>query len=726
MSRANLTHLLSKGRIGGMELRNRITVTAMGTNLGEEGGYCGERLRAFHAEQAAGGAAMVNVGVVGVAWPVGANLPNQLGISDDRFIPGLKMLGDAVHQHGAKFLIQLHHGGLVSFMDQMAERPSLVPSLPLPSPQGASKSQFTDAFVQEELDQLALANKKVPPQRFKEMTREDIQLVIQQFIDGAARAYSAGADGVELHGAHGYLLSRFISPRTNQRTDEYGGSLENRSRILVEIIKGIRERLGPSFAIIAKIDMAEHGTVNGVTQEDAIKTAQLAEAAGADAITASSYHDVAKLKLHSESNIPHIPGWNLPHAQQLKQALRIPVIASGRVEAEEGDSRIAQGHMDFLAMGRKLLADPHLPNKLMSGNAEAVRPCIYCYTCVSSIYLNGTVRCAVNPSTAFEREDKPVADGRRKRFVVVGGGPGGMAAAQQLDSLGHEVTLLEKSGQLGGTLRFASVMYEPNEHLLQWLDRGISKSKVNVKFNSVVTPELVRQLEPDGVLVATGARRGLPDIPGNHLPHVLSGDDLRNMILSSATTDQSKKVGLGTRMTMKLGKSLGLSTSPSFVRSASKVWMPFGKKIVIIGGELVGLELAEFLCERGREVTVVDDLPRLGGGLQLVRRMRLMDELKEHGVTLVAGAKDIEIEEKQVRFLDSQGESQVVLADQVIIAKGASADHSVATMLRSGGFDVLEFGDCSGIGYIEGAMRGAWNAAKSAHETGSVPVEAVE
>jgi 2,4-dienoyl-CoA reductase-like NADH-dependent reductase (Old Yellow Enzyme family)/NADPH-dependent 2,4-dienoyl-CoA reductase/sulfur reductase-like enzyme len=699
-------HLLAPGRIGKLELRNRIIVTAMGVSLAEEDGTCGPRIRAFHEEQATGGVGLVNTGVAGVAWPVGSNQTRQVAISDDRFIPGIAAMADAVHAHGAKFSLQLHHGGLVAMEDMLAGRPVWTPSLP-----AAPKGDFTEAFLLEELELAPF--RRIAGVEFKVMTAADIRLVVEQFAAAADRAKRAGADGVEIHGGHGYLLSSFISPRSNKRTDEYGGSLENRTRFLTEVIGAVRAAVGPDFAVWCKLDSREIGVPDGIGIEDAKRTAQLAQQAGADAITVTAYHDTTQSKLHSGSHTPHEPGTNLEAAAAIKKAVDIPVIASGRVEPETGDERIAAGAIDFLAMGRKLLADPHLPRKLMEGRREDVLPCIYCYTCISAIYLCQGARCAVNPDTAFEylATDRPA--GARKHYAVVGGGPGGMEAARRLQAAGHAVTLIEKSARLGGTLQFAALAYEPNEQLLRWLRRQVEAVAIEVRLNTEATPALLRSLQPDAVVVATGATRNMPPIPGGDLPHVFSGDDMRKLMLGESSDALNRKVGWTTRLATKLGAMTGVSADLDFVRRATHRWMPLGERIVIIGGELVGLELAEFLSARGRRVAVVDEVPRFGAGLTIVRRMRLLEELKEHGVDLFPQASNIRIERDAVRFTDGGGDGLALGADHVIVAKGASGDLRFADGLRAEGFTVHTVGDCNGVGYIEGAMRGAAEAVEA-------------
>lgn len=704
MSQGKLSHLLSPGRIGRLQLRNRMVVSAMGVSLAEKDGTVGDRLMAFLEEQARGGAGLIVGGVCGVAWPVGAVVRNQVAISDDRFIPGLRRLTDRIHAHGAKFAAQLHQGGLVAGYALYGGHPMWCPSLPQYDP---AAEQVTDALVESELPAFA-DFPAIGPGSFRALSREDIQLVMQQFAAGARRARESGCDGIEIHAAHGYLLSSFISPRSNRRTDEYGGPLENRMRLLLEVLHAIRAEVGGDFPVWVKLDAQQFGAPDGIQLPDAIRAAQMVEDAGADAVTASSYHDVGKLRLHSESNIPHVPNWNLPAAEAIRKAIRIPVIASGRVEPGIADAKIAAGAFDFLAMGRKLLADPQLPRKLAEGRPETIRPCIYCYTCVSAIYLMDSVRCAVNADLAFEylhrAERKATAP---KHFVVVGGGPGGMEAALRLDAQGHRVTLLERTARLGGTLQVAALPYEPNERLLDWLRNRIEGSKVTVRLNSKATPEAVAALAPDAVLVATGARRSMPDIPGADLPHVLSGDDLRRMLLGEEDPALAKKLSLTTRIAARAGAALGLTADPAFVRKATRQWMPLGKRVVIIGGELVGIELAEFLVERQRTVTVLEEASRLGAGLQLVRRMRAMAELREHGARLLGGVRDIRIEAGRVSFTDGAGKAAAADADHVIVARGATGDASLADSLRAAGLEVHAFGDCTGVGYIEGAIRGA-------------------
>ncbi len=705
MTSNRFPHLLSPGQIGTMELRNRIAVTAMGVSLSDDDGSVSDRLIAYHEEQAKGGAGLIITGVTGVAWPVGSVSARQTAISQDRYIPGLKRLTERVHVHGAKIAAQLHHGGLVAAYSHARWGHGLwAPSVP-PPPTG----NFTDYFLPEEL--APLQGLAVP--EIKVLETAEIEEAVAQFGAAAIRAAEANFDGIEIHAGHGYLISSFLSPATNTRTDGYGGTRERRMRLLREILASVREAVGPSFPVWVKLDSREVGK-EGITVDDAIAHARAVEAAGADAITVTTYHEAGNAKLHSQSHTPHIEGFNLSASATIKKAVSIPVIASGRVEPLLGDSVIGEGKADFISMGRKLLADPALPNKLAHGNETAVRPCIYCYTCISAIYMGQPVRCAVNAELGHElekaRPEQPLQAGH---VVVIGGGPGGMEAARRLTDRIDRVTLIESADSLGGTLRFASLAYEPNGRLLAWLRSQVETGRVDLRLSTQATPHLIAELNPDHVIVATGARRQGIDLPGSELPHVLSGDDLRQMMFGELSERLREKTAPGSRMALKIGALTGLSAKPDFVRRASRAWMPLGKRIAIIGGGLVGLELAEFLHERGRTVAVIDDVARFGKGLPLVRRMRLLAELEEHAVEMHAGARDIAISEQAVQFRNSQGDDTSFTADQVIIAKGAQEDLSLAEQLKECGFQVQVLGDATGVSFIEGAIHGAREVTES-------------
>lgn len=509
--------LLSPGRIGTLELRNRIFQTAMGTDLANEDGTCGERIISFYEARAKGGAALLTMGAVGVSYPRGKVQGHQVGISEDKFISGLKRLTDAVHGHGARIAAQLHNGGIFAVHDMMNGYPIWCASLP----QGGASHSGDVMFPEERA--VSPSSRITQPPTFKAMDENDIAELVRHFANGAARAVEAGFDGVEIHGAHRHIISSFLSPSTNYRTDAYGRSQENRARLLKEVIEAVRQRVGTHFPVWCKLDAAEFYIENGLTLDDVCTSARIAEAAGANAITVSASHDYAVGKALTSSYLPHQPGKLIPYAARIKASVSVPVITVGRIEPEVADNAIAHGKFDFLAMGRKQIADPDFVRNLTRGGPKAVRPCIYCYTCLSQAMLNQPLRCAVNADVGFERDNLLAAAATPRKVVVVGGGPGGMEVARRLALRGHQVTLLEATAYLGGIARMAAIVYEPNGDIVAWLKNSLRELAINIRLNETATPECIKGMAPDVVVVATGAIRRAPPIPGANLPHVYDG-----------------------------------------------------------------------------------------------------------------------------------------------------------------------------------------------------------
>jgi 2,4-dienoyl-CoA reductase-like NADH-dependent reductase (Old Yellow Enzyme family)/thioredoxin reductase len=706
-------HLTSPISIGAMELRNRMAMSAMGVELAGEDGHAREPIIAYYEERARGGVGLIVTEVCAIAYPQGATARRQLAISSDEYLPGLQELTERVHRHGAKIALQLVHHGKISRVDMREGRPLLVPS----HPQFAGAMDMANDLSGEELGWLLQAVGGATPE-FKEAGKDDIAWVIERFASAAERAQRAGFDGIEIHAAHGYLLSEFLSPAWNHREDEYGGSQENRARLLCEVIRATKERVGRDFPVWARIDCREFRTPGGITPEDARRTAELIAEAGVDAIHVSAYADATSGVAFTDAPLVHKEAGYVEYAAAIKARVEVPVIAVGRIEPQLGDQLIRDGKIDIVAMARKLLADPALPEKLTSGRPEDIRPCIYCYTCVAQPFFDRPVKCAVNPITAHESTlasaERETAT-QRRRILIVGGGPAGLEAARVAALRGHEVILCEKAAQLGGTLRFAALVYEPNERLLDWLEAQVRQLAIEIKLNTEVTVDLVHAISPDEILVAAGASRVKPQIHGVNGKHVFDGDDLRALLTGQDDKEAARKLSLLERVAVRAGRATGLTTSPGLLREASKAFMPVGSRVVIVGGGLVGLELAQFLAERGRQIVVLEEGPKFGLEMAHPRRWRALFDLRQHGVELVAGATLRSIGEHDVEYEIEAGDQDVHLckaeADTVILATGLGPNPTISQRLKEAGVPIREIGDVTGPSYLEGAIHDGFRAA---------------
>jgi 2,4-dienoyl-CoA reductase (NADPH2) len=661
-------HLLAPGRIGALELRNRIVMAPMGEDLGDLDGMVSDAQLAYLEARAAGGMAMVMLGSVAVSFPIGCSNARQTAISDDRHLLGWQEAARRVHRHGAALAMQLTQAGANSLQDTIVGRPMWVASDPGPPGRDDLYGMVTSAEGAKMMEPFATPESKL---FYKVLDHDDIASVVDDFAAAVVRARAAGVDGCELHAGHGYLIDGFLSRAKNHRTDEYGGSVENRARFLVEIIQECRRRVGDDFALWCRLNSTEQ-RAGGTTLDDCIAVARLAVTAGADAVHVSAYHDPAVATGPTDSYAPHVPGLLIDNARAVKAAIDAPVIAVGRITSDAADAAIADGAFDFVAMGRMILAEPELPNLLREGRPEEVRPCVYHYRCIGNIFVRGSVRCAANGSVG--REDELVV-GRAaapRSVLVVGGGPAGMEAARVAALRGHAVTLVDAASRLGGRWAYAAATSDVNADLLRWAEHQLELRGVTVRLGERLDADAVVAEGADTVVLATGGRWGRPRCSGADLPHVHPVDDLDAWLLDGGTV---------------------------------------GGDVVVLGGDLPGLGIAERAARDGARVTVLEPSDVFGLHLGLPGRWRKVHDLRADGIVLAGGADVLEITPADVRWRDLDGD-HTTQASAVFATLDVEADAALADELRARGVDVTVVGDAAvGAGMLEHAMQTALETA---------------
>ncbi|MCZ4497584.1 MAG: oxidase [Marmoricola sp.] len=673
-------HLLAPGRIGSMELRNRIVMSPMETMYGTPDGLPSERTVAYFAARAAGGVGLITVGATGIDHQH-PETPGGLHLGTDASVEAHRRLVDAVHEHAAKIQPQIVHAGPDGLGPEMHGVTSLGPSV---------IGSYLTGRPSEEISVL------------------QIRALMDLYKAAVRRAREAGYDGIELHAAHGYMmLGSFLAPQRNRRTDDYRGDrVHGRIRIVTETLSAIRSEVGPDFPITLRISGFER-VAGGRPMFETAQVAPELVAAGVDAFHVSGGvidRLVSKMVNGSDDG----DGLNIGAAAAVRQAVDVPVIAVGRLHDPALAERVlASGRADFVAMGRPMLADPELPAKLRTGGN--LRACISCENCIDSLEQRFSVDCAVNPRTGKETELALAPTRVRRHVVVVGAGPGGMEAARLAAANGHRVTLLDANQQLGGALLWASIVHPENEPFLTYLRAEVAASGIDVRLGSRVSATDIAALAPDAVLVATGGRIDVPAVPGDDLPLVLNGPALRELLAGRTDPGQPRLHRLGARLVAGRGQRL---VTPSTVRRATRAWMPIGSRVAIVGGDLVAIEFAEFLADRGRTVTVLEagkDLAPEVGPKRLAEHMHRLDRL---GVTVHVRAEVERIVPTGVRFIPFGGTTRLLPADTVILAGEARPELTLydALVARLPDVPVTAIGDATGLGLIRKATEDAARA----------------
>jgi 2,4-dienoyl-CoA reductase (NADPH2) len=519
-------------------------------------------------------------------------------------------------------------------------------------------------------------------------------MVQEMFIKAAERAYKAGFDGVEINSATCTLPNSFCSRVFNRRTDQYGaGSVENRARFVYEIIKGIKSKLPSEFAVIVITNIAEYNHPLATPIEEGIQIAKIFEAAGADALQIRGhYYGHRDGLMHPDrffypelmENPPKDLDWSnrgkgaiLPYSVALKAAgVKVPIISAVRLDAIIGEKALEEGKIDFVGMTRRLLADPEYPQKVMENRLEDIRPCMGCLHCMDVRLQNKYVQCRVNPQINRETEITYDKASKKKMVMVVGAGPSGMEAARVAAIRGHEVHLYDKGTKLGGLLPLAAMLKdnEVNEmtDLVKWFGIQFKKLGVQVHFNINVTPETVSQLKPDVIVVAVGGLHSKPTIPGLENARVMGAGELHKKI-----------------------KPFLRFFSPQMMEKLTRLYMPVGKNIVLIGGRIHGCETAEFLTKRGRKVTIVDSVDDLGGGMTGDDKALLFPWFDKKGVKQYLGVKYDKISDGQLQLTTREGKKMTLSADTIMAALPLAPSNGNRTQFQGLAAEVYDIGDCS-------------------------------
>ena len=683
--------LFSPMKIGKVEIKNRVVMAPMCMGFGQFDGRVTPAMMDHYVERAKGGVGLIITEITRINDITGAASFGQMGITHDYHIPPLKEMADRIHSYGSKIFVELHHPGRQNLGLMMGTVPLSVACDKIMGK--AYAKLLTGAVIPpgKKLQDKDIVPRTVAPSKCEKskmaesvnrgLTKTGIKKLVRQFVEGAVRVQKAGCDGVELHAAHGYLIQQFLSPNTNRRNDEYGGSLENRMRFLNEIIDGIREKCGADFPIVVRLSVDEmYAKIGqpgkGYDLQEGLKIAKALNDKGIDAIDVSSAaYDTFNYWLEP-TTFP--VGWRKYLAEEVKKVVDIPVIAANLIRSpQQAEQQLQDGIQDFISLGRPLLADPHWVQKVQDGKEELIKRCICCLYCFESMetnaynYTHG--RCSVNPFIGRDSIELN-NNGNGRGVAVVGSGVAGLTAAELLSKRGFKVTVIEKASQPGGQINLADK--PPHKEKLHWcvddLYANAVANGVDFKFDTVATKEVIDELKPEFVIVATGANAVFPK--------AFAGDNV------CTVTDI-------------LNGSIKLEN----------------KKVAVIGSGMTGLETSELLCEMGNKVTILEMADSIAPGAYFQHLDDALPKLKEAGTVFMPSTKLLEINADGIVAESTKNSDRIKIdVDFVVLSMGCRPDNALYEEIKdSKDYKVFNIGDSVKVGRIANATESAYQAVMS-------------